>query len=421
MTDFDVGALCAEPAAVIADRGDAARGLTVAHLERLSAAALAPARAKTRPSFVAGALLQHRRLDLKNKDSSAVPSAGDQCADLSSLPPPASRPVDTRQHAPAKHAGSITITHAPSSHPHENCESAAWRIAADRSTNARKPRLLAGRLDLVATRKSWDGTKSKGRRDRVNEAEKFSAAVWHTAAVKGLAVSLNLGIRREAVLLEHADPRRRFTQNLSKHLSEAGLQSLPYALVFELTREADGGRLHLHGVVDTSLLSAADLERLRVALLRAASEAEGAVGGKRQLDLSPIYDPAGWADYVLKGIARTKDELRIDNPFMISKPMRRLAKVHFERLRSEVRHRVEATLPSFRAARVHGRRFTLRSCSDKSGLSGERDKMSAGGRRRNARHQPHTPRQGAVQNQAPALTNAQNHTAFAVATARQVR
>lgn len=119
----------------------------------------------------------------------------------------------------------------------------------------RKARRKAARLDLIARTKTWDGRKSKGRKDRLSAAEKFSAAVWHTAAAGGLAVSLNLGIRRESMLVYHEAPRRRMMQNLHRQLSSAGFRDLPYAFTFEMTPEADGDRLHLHGVIDTSGLS----------------------------------------------------------------------------------------------------------------------------------------------------------------------
>ncbi|MFD1807409.1 hypothetical protein ACFSHQ_03635 [Gemmobacter lanyuensis] len=80
----------------------------------------------------------------------------------------------------------------------------------------------------------------------------------------------------------------------------------------------DFGRLHLHGVVDVSGLDDPGVERLRQALIRAASVAEGAIGGERQLDLRPIFDPVSWTDYILKYATRTAKEFGLDDPFMIN-------------------------------------------------------------------------------------------------------
>lgn len=429
MTDSDVSALCAEMDALVAASRQMAPDRSVAHLGGVNAVARAPDCVDPRPDIVADPMLPHHQIRVRNKVPGTLPADARQCACAEHVSPPTAPGYLNRQSdARTRHEASTNTVHLPSSTMAENREGAGRRIAAESFPSARKPRRSASKLDQVAARKTWDGTKSKGRRDRVNEAEKFSAAVWQTSSVKGLAVSLNLGNRREVMLLNHGDPKRRLTQNLSKHLSEAGLQSLPYALVFELTPDSEGGRLHLHGVIDTSSMTEADIERLRVALRRAASEATGAVGGDRQLDLRSIHDPAGWADYLLKDVSRTNDELRIDNPFMISKPMRRLAKTYFERFRSEVRHQVEATpdrrrgatLRGLTAARSPGPGFTVRSHSARRKQSGERDKMSAGGARSNARHQPHRPLQGALRKQAPAFTSARTHKTIAVATAQQV-
>lgn len=131
--------------------------------------------------------------------------------------------------------------------------------------------------------------------------------------------------------------------------------------------------------------------------VRAASAASGALSGQRQLNLKLIHDPAGWCDYLLKDINRTKCESGIDDPFMISKSMRRMAKTHFERFRSEVLGRLKtrpgspakAPVTASIAARNERQRFTVRSLCDTRRLSGERDAKSAGGLGGNARHQPH--------------------------------
>lgn len=214
----------------------------------------------------------------------------------------------------------------------------------------REPRRIASQLDRVAIKKTWNGTKSNGYKDCMSEAEKFTAAVWHTAQAGGHAISLNLGIRREAMLTNHSDPRRRMMQNLNKHLGDAGFKELPYQFVFELNPESEGGRLHLHGVIDTSGLTPDDLPRLSHALCRAASVASGAIGGERQIKMTPLHDPAGWADYLLEYTTRTAREMGIEHPFMRNNHMTRAARQYFDGFRHEVLSRANTT--SMKAAKI---------------------------------------------------------------------
>lgn len=250
----------------------------------------------------------------------------------------------------------------------------------------RKPKRSAASLEGVAFNKTWTGTKSKKHKDRLNHAEKFSAAVGHAAAVKGVAISLNLGDRREDLLRHHANPRRRFMQNLHRHLKDAGFERMPYAFAFELAPDKDGGRLHLHGVLDTSGLTENDLDRLRDVLCKAASPAAGPVSGDRQVDLREIHAASGWTDYILKSATRTARELGIDHPFMMNTPMNRAARAHFENLRSIIRERIEgqkrsvmqADLSRSKTTKKADTRFTLRPASAIDRPSGERDRRSAG-------------------------------------------
>jgi len=209
-------------------------------------------------------------------------------------------------------ASSTTLLTTSSSSPvHSIAGRRVGKSGGLSSSETRQPRRAAAKLEAVALKKTWDGRKSEGRKDKLTEIEKFSAAVWQIGSSNGVAVSLNLGIRREGVLLNHEAPKRRMMQNLYKHLSEAGLGKLPYALAFEVAPEAQGGRLHLHGAIDTSGLTDPDMQRLGTALRRAASFACGPIGGERQLDLGPLHNPAGWVDYALKDMARTKRELGV--------------------------------------------------------------------------------------------------------------
>lgn len=318
------------------------------------------------PEIVATSIIFNRAPAQENKEDAASDALLPQCADPTLTPHP-------HQRSNTKTESAIPSPESAGKHPL-------------RQETTRKPRLKSARLDEIARTKSWDGTRSLNRKDKLTDAEKFTAAVWHTKAAKGLAMSLNLGIRREGMLLYHEDPHRRMMQNLHRDLSAAGFKELPYAVVFEIPPEKDLGRLHLHGVIDTSGLSPDDLPRLEDALRKAASESFGAIGGERQLVLKDLNDAPGWADYILKSVTSTAQELRIDREktLMINQPMRRAAKSFFETLRAEELERLPAPARRRKVAlapakqRENGRgRFTSSARSGIVLTSGERDKRSA--------------------------------------------
>ncbi|MES2432987.1 MAG: hypothetical protein V4586_04090 [Pseudomonadota bacterium] len=424
MTTFDYGALCAELDAIVAAKpsGTSATGHPV--FGAMYSISCAGSQADSQPHIVADATSGHQPIAQGNKLSGKNRDPGSQYADTTTSHASADQLIPHT--ADDRHTHESTISSPPSS-PCSLCEdreAAVWRIAArnnrsfDVASNHqtfRKPRRLAAQLNRVAVKKTWSGTKSKGRKDRLTPAEKFVAAIWSTTDAKGVAVTLNLGIRRESMLIEHDDPRRRMTQNLHRRLSAAGFGKVPYAFAFEMTPERDGGRLHLHGVMDTSELSDADLERLGEALRKAASHASRALGGQRQLDMAPLFDAAGWADYLLEDATRTARDLRIDTPFMVNDPMKRLAKSYFDRLRMEVNRRADdakvASTTTPRKTKIQPedrpQGFTVRSTCDRRRLSGERDAKLAGGVFSHARHRPQTsiapkvPRQSSSQRQPP--------------------
>lgn len=389
MIDLNNGAVCAEPDAVVV----APKGAAPVADQQLPDGLGAVGRPCLRPNIVAGANTGQPQILQNNKVFGALPVKVGQYADDTPSQTPAPQLIEPPR-AHGQHRASVINSHLSWSSQEENRDNAVWRIAAQAEAPraSSKARRVAAQLDRVAAHKTWDGTKSKHRKDKVSDADKLSAAVWSAAATHGLAVSLNLGIGREGMLLAHGDPKRRMMQSLSKHLSEVGLGHLSYAMVFEFTPESEGGRLHLHGVIDTTGLDGLDIERMRSALVRAASPAAGAIGGQRQLHLAPLYNRVGWADYLLKSATRTSRELSIDNPFMISKTMSRRAKDTFNALRAQVRershHRQEKISAAAATDRNERQGFTVRSISDRRELSGERDKTSAGGVRRPARHQP---------------------------------
>lgn len=244
MTELEAAAHFAELDAALAEQDAGVPDDWQRLVDELNAIGTSPSVGEARPDIVADAPACERRNPLGN----LVPGAGDGSADQYADAPV----LQLTKHT--THADREVAVSGPKTRPHlpGRRGKPVWTIAADRSGKARsrwfpkdrKTRRKAARIDLVAGHKTWEGTKSRKRKDRLSPAEKFSAAVWATAAAQGTAVSLNLGISREGMLLYHDDPKRRMTQNLSKQLAAAGLGDIPYALVFEFTDREDGGRLH---------------------------------------------------------------------------------------------------------------------------------------------------------------------------------
>lgn len=121
---------------------------------------------------------------------------------------------------------------------------------------------------------------------------------------------------------------------LHRHLKAAGFEKLPYALIFELEPDVgDVGRLHLHGVLDTSGLTHDQLMRVHQVLHKAAGEANGCLGGARQLKLKAVDDPEGWADYMMKSRAQVRRVMNVESPYMLNQHMIRAARRSYDRLR----------------------------------------------------------------------------------------
>lgn len=404
MTDIDYAAFFAdlerEIAALPAEPSESIRALE----EELAKIGCPEQDKKSHPDIVGDASAPGDGKSLAPDEGADLDGSSDQCASPS-YPISTSNTSDEDHESQTGRDGEETARDASSAQSDTRGRAipiTSMRKAARRSSSTtpvgRKPRRAAARLDEVAASKTWSGSKHKARSDRLTNAEKFSAAVWQVAAAGGVAVSLNLGIRRESMLSTNADPKRRMMQTLSRHLSEAGFGKIPYAFVFEISpadNDSDG-RLHLHGVIDTSGLGAADLEAVERALRKAASETSGPIGGQRQLLLKPLQDPAGWADYLLKDVRRTTRELGIDDPFMINNPMRKSARDHFEHLRRGARERRRGDASScreFKAMHCNEKgkitsAFTFRLDSAMLTSSGERDDRLVGGVPGRARHRP---------------------------------
>lgn len=262
----------------------------------------------------------------QNKGQNAHPRNPGQCVKSIKQNTPHTSPTHSPLHTPTQSPLPHTHLFKPTTPP----------ANAPEQPKIRKPRGKLARIaeveGMVSNGMRWNG-KRKGDPKAIGEAGKYSVAVASVEAVGGHAFSLNLGSRREDMLLSHSDPRRRMSQNLNNRLKEAGFAGLPYAFAFDVEPKSD--RVHLHGVIDTRGLSSDDLKRLDHALRRAGSEASGALGGERQVMLKDVNSAGGWVDYTLRAQRRAQEVLGVENAVFISTPMNRLSKQHFEALRGE--------------------------------------------------------------------------------------
>jgi hypothetical protein len=141
-------------------------------------------------------------------------------------------------------------------------------------------------------------TKPKTRWRDLDQYQKLQASIESAGRRGGEAFSLNLGIGREGALFNSDDPARRLSHEINRALRRTFGHDLPYNFVLELTKDEHGyDRLHVHG---SFIPGSESLDDIRNALTRAAGQALGTLGGKRQLDTRPIFNAAGWASYVTK-------------------------------------------------------------------------------------------------------------------------
>lgn len=139
---------------------------------------------------------------------------------------------------------------------------------------------------------------SKPRWRDLGDLHKLQASVESAGRLRGSAWSLNFGIGREGALLASQDPARLLSNDISRELRRAIGRDLPYSFVLELERDDQGfDRLHAHGVI---VLSDADKDRVREALVRAGGKIEDSVWADRQLDMRAVTDASGWTAYITK-------------------------------------------------------------------------------------------------------------------------
>ncbi|MDW4548845.1 hypothetical protein R5H32_05710 [Defluviimonas sp. D31] len=154
----------------------------------------------------------------------------------------------------------------------------------------------------------------------MTEAQRFRQAVRTAGAMDGLALSLNLSIGREGALFDNDEPLRRITHYINRELKKDGLSGLPYALKVEICRTSR--KLHLHGVI---IPGDESLDAIKGALRRAAGEWQGRAKA-RQIDLKPISDADGWADYLMKAERDTDEAIRGDRLTFNNTAIKRIAK-----------------------------------------------------------------------------------------------
>lgn len=157
----------------------------IASFSKPSFAEVSTSPVKLGPEVVADATGLSLQTPLSAKVNEPTSDQAPQCAYPSSSPSLTTNDLTASLLGPSRPVGS----------------SAGETPSAPSSTSeppTRQPRRAAAKLERIAAEKTWEGTRGKGRKDKLTEPEKFSAAIWHVAASKGTAVSLNLGFRRES-------------------------------------------------------------------------------------------------------------------------------------------------------------------------------------------------------------------------------
>ncbi|WP_347920279.1 hypothetical protein [Paracoccus marcusii] len=167
---------------------------------------------------------------------------------------------------------------------------------------------------------------------RLPEPARLYSAATYCEEVGGMAVSLNL----------HPDTAARWTagtlktrttdlfrDGLNRALKAAGIAGLPYLLQFEI---APGGRLHVHGVIDTHDRDPTEIDAIKLALRTAAGRIDGKAAG-RQLMLKAVTDGPGWATYLGKVRELTLAQMNLDAITITSRPMTKRAGIFHENAR----------------------------------------------------------------------------------------
>lgn len=147
----------------------------------------------------------------------------------------------------------------------------------------------------------------------------------------GRAVTLNLSPEFATYLLGNGAPMRQVGKRMNAELKKLDLHRLPVLLVLEATR--GNRRPHLHGVLITNGVPE---QVIHTAMRRAVGYVNGHSGSRQFLGRS-IYEPDGWANYLLKDNRFTKrlmslaDDRRL---WWVSHSMTRLVRDHYEGIRT---------------------------------------------------------------------------------------
>lgn len=257
----------------------------------------------------------------ENKGSTARTKRNGQYVFNTNTTPSYNTPTQHRPSASIVKISSNAIGAAQSQSKHDNIQTKPFR-------NPRGKLASIATLDkLIEHNRVWYSSK-KNDPQVLDDLAKLSVAMSATEAANGYAFSLNLGQRRERMLLSHEDPCRQMSHNINKQLRAIGLKGLPYAFAFEV--EPSKKRLHLHGVIYTQSLSEEEECLLNKAMCLAASKTTGALKGKRQNHLTDLSKASGWFAYTLKDMALTQKVLGVEKVTFINNPMKKIARNHFE-------------------------------------------------------------------------------------------
>lgn len=162
--------------------------------------------------------------------------------------------------------------------------------------------------------------------------EKLSVASEAAYACSGLAFSLNLSQKRQAMLSGRADPADDLRRYISREIRKSLGRILPFSFTFEVSPT---GALHLHGVVVPRDHSPEHLQLIRGALAKAGGKITGR-SAARQVCFKPLTDGYGWATYSQKAFDEACNALGTYKVTFISEELTKMARdIHTAR-RSEM-------------------------------------------------------------------------------------
>lgn len=166
---------------------------------------------------------------------------------------------------------------------------------------------------------------------RLTNREKNREIVRRAHEFRGRAVTLNLSPDFAKYLTGQEAPMRQVGKRMHAELKKLDLQGMPVFLILEATKS--DRRPHLHGVF---ISNGAPEREIQTAMRRAVGLVNGR-SGSRQFFASSIYEPDGWANYLLKDSRFTRTLMSLSGErrlWWVSRSMTRLVRDHYETIRT---------------------------------------------------------------------------------------